>query len=84
VIREAVRLVQVDGRVNPSALVVHPADSEKIDKLKVNAEVNHFVRDPYGPATQPAIYGISVVVTTAIAAGTGLVEDFRKAVLFDR
>ena len=82
-VRKAKRLVQVDGRVNPTAVVLNPTDAQKIDLLKVNAEVNHFVRDPF-LAAQLVIYGMIVVETTAMPAGTGLVGDFRKAILFDR
>ena len=70
--------------MTPTGLVINPADLEKVDKLKVNAEANHFVRQPYGPATQPAIWGMPVVESSGIPAGTFLVGDFRRAVLFDR
>jgi HK97 family phage major capsid protein len=83
-IRKARRLVQVDGRVTPTAVVLHPTDAQKVDLLKVNAEVNHFVRDPFAPAGLMVVYGMPVVETTAMPAGTGLVGDFRKAILFDR
>jgi HK97 family phage major capsid protein len=82
--RKAQRLVQVNGRTNPTALLLHPTNAQNIDLLKINAEANHFVRDAYSSAGPVAIWGMPVVVTDAVPAGTGLVGDFRRAALFSR
>jgi HK97 family phage major capsid protein len=82
--RKARRLVEVNGRTTPTGLVLHPTDAQKIDLLKRNSEVNNFVRDPYATVGPVAIFGMPVVVTDALPAGTGLVGDFRRAALFER
>jgi HK97 family phage major capsid protein len=84
VIREAKGLVQTNARTNPTAVLLNPADAEKVDKLKINSEVNHFISPPFGPSAQRVLWGMAVVETSAVPAGTGLAGDFRKAVLFDR
>lgn len=83
-IREAITYVRTNGRTNPTAVVLNPADSEKVDLLKVNAEVNHFVGPGPFSGAQPAIWGIPRVESEGLAAGNFLVGDFRRAVLFDR
>ena len=83
VIREGIRLVQVNGRTNPTAIVVHPADAETLDLLQVNSEANHFVSSPFAAGPR-VLFGVPVVVTDANPQGFALVGDFRKAVLFDR
>jgi HK97 family phage major capsid protein len=84
VIRKGRTLVQTNGRTTPTAVLVNPDDSEAIDLLKVNAEVNHYARDPFGSAATPLLYGMRIVESESVPAGTGLIGDFRKAVLFDR
>jgi HK97 family phage major capsid protein len=82
-IRKAITLVQTNGRTNPTGVVLHPTDAQKLDLLKKNAEVNNFARDPYGPVGSP-VWDLPRVITDAMTAGTGLVGDFRRSVLFDR
>ena len=65
-------------------MVINPEDLEKIERYKRNNEVNNFLRDPWGPVGTPTLYGMSVVESVAIPAGTGLVGAFNKAILFDR
>jgi HK97 family phage major capsid protein len=84
-IRTAKRQVMVQGRTRPTAIAVNPADSEKIDLLKVNAEVNHFAGSgPFQYQENQPIWGLRRVESEGIPAGTFLVGDFRRAVLFDR
>ncbi len=83
-IRKAMTLIRVNARTEPTAVVLNPTDAQNIDLLKVNAEANHFAGPgPYGVGS-PSLWGIPVVETDALAAGTALVGDFSKAVLFDR
>lgn len=83
-IRQAKTYVQLNGRTNPTAVVLNPADSEKIDLLKRNDEVNNFTgMGPFSGA-QPPLWGMARVESEGIAAGTFLVGDFRRAILFDR
>ncbi|MGI8519137.1 MAG: phage major capsid protein [Actinomycetota bacterium] len=64
--------------------MLNPTDAQNIDLLKSNNEANNFVGPgPYG-VSAPRLWGVPVVETDALAAGTALVGDFSKAVLFDR
>ena len=83
VIREAITLVQVNGRTDPTGIVLHPADAEVLDLLKVNDEANHYVGDVFGPG-QRSLFGVRLVITDAVPQGTAIVGDWSKAVLFDR
>lgn len=83
-IREAVTLIRVNAQTAPNAVVLNPTDSEKIDLLKRNNEVNNFIGPGPFSGDQPRLWGIPRVESSGIAAGTFLVGDFRKAVLFDR
>jgi HK97 family phage major capsid protein len=85
VMREAQTLVRNNGRTEPTAVILNPLDSAKIDLLKVNAEVNHFVgTGPFGYVRNQPLWGMPRVETQAITAGTGLLGDFRRAILWDR
>jgi HK97 family phage major capsid protein len=84
VLRRARRLVQVNGRTEPNGVVAHPNDAEKLDIMKTAEGVYY----SGGPVTNamgfPAIWGMPVIISDALTAGTALVGDFRRAVLFDR
>ena len=83
-IRKAMTLVRVNARTEPTAVVLNPTDAQNIDLLKENNEANNFVGPgPYGVGAA-RLWGVPVVETDALAAGTALVGDFSKAVLFDR
>jgi HK97 family phage major capsid protein len=83
-IRKAITLVRVNARSEPNAIVLNPTDAQNIDLLKENNEANNFVGPgPYGIGG-PRMWGVAVVETDALTAGTALVGDFSKAVLFDR
>ena len=83
-IRKAMTLVRVNARSEPTAVVLNPTDAQNIDLLKANNEPNRFVGPgPYGVGAAH-LWGVPVVETDALTAGTALVGDFSKAVLFDR
>jgi HK97 family phage major capsid protein len=88
VLRTARRLVVVNARTFPTAVLVNPVDSEAIDILKFGgATPTAYVGN--GPYTQggqfnPTVWGMNIVESEAVPAGTALVGDFRRAVLFDR
>jgi HK97 family phage major capsid protein len=65
-------------------VVLNPEDLEKIERLKKNNEVNAYLKNPWDAVTQPVLYGMPVIETSAITLGTGLVGDFTRAILFDR
>jgi HK97 family phage major capsid protein len=84
VLRRGIREVRVQGRTAPTAIVVNPQDAETLDLLQRNNEVNNFIGDVFGAATRPSLFRIPIVETDAVPAGTAIVGDFRKAILFDR
>jgi HK97 family phage major capsid protein len=81
-LRKAITLVRTVGRSRPSAMMLSPADWETIDLLQDNNARYYFG----GPAQMgtPTVWGLPVIQTEALSAGTGVVADFRKAVLWDR
>jgi len=81
-IRKGVTKARTVGRVNPNALVLNPADAERIDLAKGDDGVYYYG----GPQTLGArtIWGVPVVESEAQVEGTGLLGDFSKAVLWDR
>lgn len=85
-IRKAITLIELNSRARPSAVVMHPTDAQNLDLLKVNNEANHFAgAGPFaGYPMAASIWGLPRVVSDGLTAGTALVGDFRRAVLFDR
>lgn len=81
-IRKAVTKCRTVGRVNPTALVLNPADAERID-LAQDGEDRYYYGGPQAIG-QRTIWGVPVVESEAQAEGTGLMGDFAKAVLWDR
>jgi HK97 family phage major capsid protein len=64
--------------------VLNPTDAQNVDLLKRNNEANNLAGPgPYGVGAA-RLWNVPVVETDALAAGTALVGDFSKAVLFDR
>lgn len=81
-VRKAITKARTVGRVNPTALVVNPADAEKIDLAK-DGQNRYYYGGPegIGPRT---LWGVPVIESESQAAGTGLLGDFAKAVVWDR
>lgn len=80
------------GGYEPSAIVMHPTDYQNL-RLTLDGNNQYYGGGPfsYGPygsggfQINPGPWGLPVVVTTAIAAGTALVGDFRNgAQIFQR
>ena len=80
--RTALRMARVGGRANPTAIVVNPTQGEKIDTAK-DSQNRFYGAGPFGAPIR-TLWGVPVVESEAIAAGTALVGDFSKAVLWDR
>lgn len=80
--RTAKRLAKTIGRVNATGVVVNPAQAEKIDTAK-DAQNRFYGIGPFG-SNIPTLWGMPVVESEAVTAGTALVGDFSKAVLWDR
>lgn len=81
-VRKAITKLRTVGRVNPSAIVLNPADSETVDLTK-DGQQRYYYGGPValGPKT---LWGLPIVESEFQAAGTGTVGDFAKAVCWDR
>lgn len=81
-IRKGITKSRTVGRVNPTAIVVNPADAEEID-LAQDGEGRYRYGGPQviGPRT---VWGVPVVESETQPAGSGLLGDFSKAVIWDR
>lgn len=80
--RKAITKARTVGRVNPNAWVMNPADAETIDLLK-DGENRYYYGGPQaiGPRT---LWGRPIVESEAQPAGTALLADWSKAVIWDR
>ncbi|MEX0687698.1 MAG: phage major capsid protein [Pirellulales bacterium] len=81
-VRKGVTKLRTVGRVNPTALVLNPADAEAIDLTK-DDQSRYYYGGPQAIG-QRTLWGVPVVESETQAAGTGLMGDFSKAVLWDR
>ena len=83
-VRKAITKVRTVGRSIPNAVAMAPADVETVDLAREGTNSGQFLgAGPFsmGPRT---LWGLPIVETEAITAGTALVGDFKKAVLWDR
>lgn len=81
-VRKAITKARTVGRVRPNAVALAPADVEKVDIARDTT--NQYIgAGPFqmGPRT---LWGLPIVETEALSAGTGIVGDFSKAVIWDR
>lgn len=80
--RKARTKVRTVGRATPTAFVFNPADNERIDLLTTSNGDFYFG----GPTSNPSapLWGLPRVESEAVPAGTGLVADWRQAVVWDR
>lgn len=83
VIRRAKRLVRVNARTNATAVLINPEDAERQEQMKASGTGNYLGGGPFG-AIEPRVWGLPYVESEAVPAGTAVVGDFRRAVLFDR
>lgn len=81
-IRKAITKARTVGRVAPSAVLLNPADMEKVDLLK-DTTGQYLGSGPFSGYIR-TMWGVPLVESEAATAGTGLVGDFSKAVLWDR
>ena len=83
-LRKALTKVKTTGRTMPNAIGLNPTDVETIDLARENGTTGAFLgAGPFamGPRT---VWGVPVLESEAFTAGTAVVGDFRKAVLWDR
>ena len=81
-IRKAKTKVRLNGKAVANGVLMHPNDWEALDLALTLAGTNSN-RDA-GAESTPRIWGLPVVESEAIAEGTAIVGDFRRAVLWDR
>lgn len=82
-LRKAKTKVRTVGRSIANAYLLNPADLETIDLLQDN-EGRYYFGGPSGVGTAQMLWGIPVIETEAVPAGTAYVGDWRKAILWDR
>jgi len=86
-VRKALTKVRTVGRAVPNGIGLNPVDVETVDLARTNeggANTGpYFGGGPFfaGPRT---LWGYPIIESEAIPAGTGVVADWRKAVLWDR
>ena len=81
-IRRAIRVLQVTGQAYPTFVVMNPVDAEKVD-TSTDANRDYI----FGGATAPLprrMWGLPIVESDNIAAGTALVGDGQMAAVVDR
>lgn len=81
-LRKGKTLARTVGRVRANGVVLNPADAEKLD-LSKGAD-QFYGPGPFAAGGISTVWGMPIVESEAIAAGTALVGDFSKAVLWDR
>lgn len=83
--RKAKTKVRVIGRARPNGYVFNPADVENLDLLQDN-EGRYYFGGPVGAgtATDTGLWGLPVIESEAVPAGTGYVGDWTKAILWNR
>ncbi|MBW0270774.1 major capsid protein [Nocardia sp. MH4] len=81
-IRKGITKARTVGRVNPTGIVVNPADAETIDLTK-DADGRYYYGGPFSIG-QRTLWGLPVVESETQPAGEALLGDFNKAVIWDR
>lgn len=80
--RKAKTIAKTVGRVTPTAYVFNPADNERIDLTK-DENGGFYFGGPASAGTQ-TLWGLPRIESEAVPSGTGILADWRKAVLWDR
>jgi len=83
-VRKAITKARTVGRVVPNAVLLNPLDVEKVDLARESGSTGKFLgAGPFtmGPRT---LWSLPIVETEAMPAGTAIVGDLSKAVLWDR
>jgi HK97 family phage major capsid protein len=70
--------IMVNSFLMPDGIIIHPTNWQAIALAK-NADGDYLGAGPFNSAQQFRLWGLPVVVTTAITAGVGLVGAFRAS-----
>jgi HK97 family phage major capsid protein len=81
-IRKARTALRVLGRSNPTAIVMHPNDAERLDLLKDSSGRYYFGGPINGDTSR--VWRVPVVESETQVEGSGIMGDWRKAVVWDR
>ena len=82
--RRARTRVRTVGRSTPTAYLLNPLDWESIQLTRENGANGAFMFGGPSETAQPRMWGLPVVESEGVPAGTGIVADFRTCVLWDR
>lgn len=82
-LRRAKTLVRTVGRSVPNGYLINPSDLETLDEIATRQDQFYFGGPSGSNNTQP-LWGLPVIESEAVPAGTAYVGDWRKAVLWDR
>lgn len=80
--RQAITTLMVTGRARPTAWVINPQDWETIELLQDN-DGRYYWGGPLARG-QKTLWGVPVVESQTQEQGSGILADWRKAVLWDR
>jgi HK97 family phage major capsid protein len=81
-VRKGITKLRTVGRVNPTALLMNPADAESVDLTKDGQNQYYYG----GPSAigQRTLWGVPVIESESQTAGFATLGDFTKAVVWDR
>jgi HK97 family phage major capsid protein len=85
--RKAKTKVRTVGRARPTAYVFNPEDNERIDLLRDDsggAGTGAFLFGSPAGNQQQTLWGLPRIESEGVPAGSGVVADWRQAVLWDR
>jgi HK97 family phage major capsid protein len=87
-IRRAKTKVRLQGRTVPTAVVMNPNDAQNMDIAKSGSAAAPYMywgAGPFGSGNGPSfLWGLPIIESEAVSAGTAIVGDFSRAVLYDR
>lgn len=83
-IRKAITKVRHTGNNIPNAVLINPADAEKIDLLAGSVGSDYLFGGPAVPSTVRTIWGLPMVVDAQVPEYTAIVGNFRQAILWER
>ena len=81
-VRKGITKLRTVGRVNPTAILMNPADAESVDLTK-DANNQYYYGGP-SAIGQRTLWGVPVIESESQTAGFATLGDFTKAVVWDR
>ncbi len=82
--RKAKTKVRVVGRSMPNGYVMHPSDVETLDLLSDNEQRYYWGGPAQSGMPGSTLWGLPVIESEAVPAGTAYVGDWKKSILWDR